>query len=122
MNITQILQIIVALGLLNVWLLRAGKTTEYRGSHAKNLKEEFAAYGLPTWFHYLIGILKISAAFILLAGLWLPVPVREAALLVCVLMVGAIAMHIKVKDPLKKSVPALLMLAMSVGIVLTNGI
>jgi hypothetical protein len=33
-------------------------------------------------------------------------------------MVGALAMHAKVKDPLTKSVPALLMLLMCIGILL----
>jgi len=42
--------------------------------------------------------------------------VAPAAGVVAVLMVGALAMHVKVKDPAKKSVPALLMLAMCVAI------
>jgi hypothetical protein len=45
-------------------------------------------------------------------------PVRPAAMVVLALMLGAIAMHVKVGDPLVKSVPAILMLAMSTGIVL----
>jgi hypothetical protein len=32
-------------------------------------------------------------------------------------MIGAIAMHVKVSDPLMKSLPAVLMLAMSAAIV-----
>lgn len=70
MNITGILQIVVALGLLNVWLLRYSKQTVYRGQGAKNLKEEFAVYGLPEWFHYLIGFLKVGSALALIVGLW----------------------------------------------------
>jgi len=38
--------------------------------------------------------------------------VRPAALLVAVLMVGAIVMHLKVKDPISRSLPALAVLAM----------
>ena len=44
-------------------------------------------------------------------------PVQVAAGLVAALMVGALAMHLKVGDPLMKSLPAALMLAMSAAIV-----
>ena len=106
-------QIIVALGLLNVWLLRFGKSTAYRGGAARSMPEEFAAYGLPAWSTYVIGILKVASALCLIAGLWLPRIVLPAALLIVVLMLGALAMHLKVQDPLKKSLPALVMLILS---------
>jgi hypothetical protein len=44
-------------------------------------------------------------------------PVRAAAGLVAVLMLGAVAMHLKVGDPLRKALPAALVLAMSAAIV-----
>lgn len=117
MNAIAILQVIVALGLLNVWILRYSKETVYRGGTAKTLKDEFAAYGLPTWFHYLIGALKIGSAVALLIGLGSALVALGGASVVVVLMLGALAMHLKVKDPIKKSVPAFLMLAMSSMIV-----
>lgn len=113
---TSILQIIVALGLLNVWLVRAGSSTAYRGGAATSLKEEFAAYGLPEMVFYIVGVLKVGAALAFIAGLWMPQLVEPAAGVVAVLMVGALAMHVKVKDSVKKSVPAFLMLAMSIAI------
>ena len=36
----QSIQLVIALGLLNVWLLRFHKSTAYRGGEAKNLIEE----------------------------------------------------------------------------------
>jgi hypothetical protein len=124
MNINSILpialQIIVALGLLNVWLIRSKKSTDYRGGQAQNLKAEFATYGLPSWVFYFVGGLKILSAVGLIAGLWMPSITYFAAIVVVFLMIGAIGMHIKIKDPLKKSIPAILMLAMSIGIVLTT--
>lgn len=115
-TISAILQIIVALGLLNVWLVRSGAATEYRGGEARSLKGEFSAYGLPDVAFYIVGALKVGSAVALLAGLWMPELVAPAAGIVAVLMVGALGMHVKVKDEAKKSVPALLMLAMSVAI------
>ena len=80
------------------------------------MREEFAVYGLPEWFRYLIGTLKIGSALCLIAGLWLRFLVFPSALLIAILMLGALAMHVKIRDPLKKSVPALVMLALSIAI------
>ena len=110
------LQVIVGLGLLNVWLLRRQSATAYRGGDAKTLKEEFAAYGLPAPMFYVVGGLKILCGVLLLVGLAYAPVVLPAAAVVAVLMLGAVAMHLKVGDPASKSVPAALMLAMSVAI------
>ena len=114
------LQVVVALGLLNVWLLRSLKPTRYRGGESVTLSQEFSAYGLPTWFFYLIGTLKIGSALMLLLGFWFPVLVQPAAFTILVLMVGALAMHFRVKDPLFRSVPALSMLIMCTVLVTLN--
>lgn len=118
-NVLVVLQMIVALGLLNVWLLRFNKSTAYRGGNAKTLKEEFATYGLPEWFMYLIGALKIGSALALLAGFWIPALVMPAASIVVLLMLGALVMHFKVRDPMMKSMPAALMLIM--GLLISLG-
>lgn len=117
LSVTNLLQLIVGLGLLNVWLVRGRSATAYRGGAAQTLQAEFAAYGLPGFVFYLVGALKVSAAIVLIAGVWMALPVREAAGLVVALMVGALAMHLKVGDPLMKSLPAALMLALSAAIV-----
>lgn len=106
-------QLIVGLGLLNVWLLRARHATSYRGADASTLEEEFRAYGLPTWFFYLVGGLKVGSALALLAGLWIPTLVLPAAAVVVVLMLGAILMHARVGDAPVKSLPALVVLVAS---------
>lgn len=117
LSLPNLLQIIVGLGLLNVWLVRRSSSTSYRGGSARTLQEEFATYGLPGFAFYVVGALKIGAAVILLAGVWMALPVREAAGLVAALMLGAIVMHLKVGDPVVKSLPAAAMLAMSAAIV-----
>lgn len=114
--ITIFLQLFVAFGLLNVWLIRKNQQTPYRGSNGSSLKNEFTAYGLPLWSFYVIGFIKISSAFLLLLGLWKPFLVFPTALVVSFLMVGAVCMHIKIRDPLKKFLPALIMLFCSIGI------
>jgi len=113
-----ILQVVVGLGILNVWLVRANWATGYRGGDAKTLKEEFATYGLPGWFYYFIGTLKILCALAILAGIWFPLLATLGGAGLAVLMAGAFSMHLKVKDPFSKAIPSLAMLAMSLAIAL----
>jgi len=105
------------MGLFNVWLLRFKQKTPYRGQHASTMLEEFAVYGLPKTFVYIVGTLKIAIAVTLIVGIWHPSLVLPAASLLAVLMLGAVAMHLKVADPMKKSAPALAMLAMSLVLI-----
>lgn len=115
-SVTRVLQVIVALGLLNVWLVRRNMRTAYRGGNASNMVEEFAVYGFSPFFCYAIGALKVSAAVLLLLGLKFPALVNPAAALVAALMFGAVSMHAKVRDPISKALPAACMLAMSATI------
>jgi uncharacterized membrane protein YphA (DoxX/SURF4 family) len=116
LTLSNFLQIIIAIGLLNVWLIRFNKSTPFRGGNATSLKEEFSSYGLPAWFSYLVGALKISSAIFLILGLWFPQFVLPVVLLVSTLMLGAIFMHIKIKDPIIKSVPAFSMIVLCVSV------
>lgn len=107
------IQVIIAVSIFNVWIIRFGKPTSWRGSTAKSMKEEFEAYGLPLWFMKLIGFLKLALASLLIAGIFAPVLIKPAAIGMAVLMLGAITMHIKVKDPVIKSFPAFSFLVLS---------
>lgn len=116
-TVTIIIQIIIALGIFNVWILRFNKYTSYRGGGASNMKEEFKVYGLPGWAMNIVGFLKLALAILLIVGIWVPIVVMPAAAGMAALMIGAIGMHLKVKDPLIKSLPALLMLIMSLVLI-----
>ncbi|MDF1816349.1 MAG: DoxX family protein [Verrucomicrobiales bacterium] len=119
MNILPIiLQVILGLGILNVWFVRNAKATRYRGGDAANLKEEFSNYGLPEWAFYLVGFMKVGCAIALLAGIWFPALVTPAAGLLALLMLSALGAHLKVKDPAVKSLPAIAMLAMCAAVIL----
>jgi uncharacterized membrane protein YphA (DoxX/SURF4 family) len=115
-----VLQVIVALGLFNVWLVRFYQGSAYRGGESHTMREEFEAYGLPAWSLPLVGGLKLLIGVCLLAGFWLPLLIFPASLVLCVLMLGALAMHLKVSDPVKRSLPAALMLGMSVVLCLLS--
>lgn len=117
-TIASVLQMLVGLGLLNVWIVRSRSATAYRGGSAASLRDEFVVYGLPPTVFYAVGGLKVSAALVLIVGVWIDLPVALAAAVVAALMVGAVAMHVKVGDPPRKAAPATVMLAMSSAIVL----
>ncbi len=117
-TLVSVIQVVIGLGILNVWLLRRTKATAWRGQHARNLKEEFGVYGLPPWFMGVVGVFKILFAVFLILGVWLPSLTRPGAIGMAVLMLGAVSMHIKVKDPLKKSLPAFTMLVLCVVVAL----
>jgi len=110
--LVSFLQIILAAGLINVWLVRFHKSTKYRGKGAKNMVEEFNAYGLPKWCMYLVGLSKIIIAGLLMFGLYYPTVVPETLYVLGFFMVGALGMHLKVRDSFVKFVPAILMLFM----------
>ena len=113
-SFVPIIQVVIAVAIFNVWLLRYGKATNYRGGNARSLKEEFAVYGLPGWFMGVVGFLKLLFAVLLIAGTWYSPLTKPAAAGLAVLMLGAVTMHVKVKDPLKKALPALGMLVLCV--------
>ena len=108
-----ICQIVIALGIFNVWLLRFNRSTPWRGGTAGNMEEEFAVYGLPAWTVKVIGLLKLLFAAGLIAGVWIPEVTRPSAVGLAVLMLGAVAMHVKVRDPARKSLPAATLLVLS---------
>jgi hypothetical protein len=111
-------QIAIALGIANVWLLRPARATAFRGGDARTMQEEFAVYGLSAGAMRLIGAAKLLLAAALVVGIWVPALVQPAALAMAALMVGAVAMHVKVKDPLLKALPAAAMLALAVFVAL----
>ena len=112
MTLVMILQLVIAIGLINVWLLRFNKATDYRGGDAKNMKEEFIAYGLPVWLMYLVGAMKIAIAIMLVLSFWVEQLLFYNLIALASLMIAALMMHVKVKDPIKKSYPALSILFM----------
>ena len=108
----MILQLIISIGLINVWFFRFNKVTDYRGANAQNMKEEFKAYGLPIWSMYLVGATKVLIAIMLIVSIWIEELLIYNLVVLAALMVAAVMMHLKVKDPIKKSYPALSILFM----------
>ncbi len=109
------IQIIIALSIYNVWIIRPKKSTIWRGGNAKNMSEEFDTYGLPNWFMKFVGFSKILLATLLIVEIFVDNLYLDkiGAYGIAVLMIGAILMHVKIKDELKKSLPAFTFLVLS---------
>jgi hypothetical protein len=110
-----------ALWILNVWFHRFNKDTGYRGGNATNMKEEFEEYGLSESTMYAVGAAKVSLAGLMLAGLVAPRVSRPASIGLAVFMLGAIGMHIKVGDPVKRYLPALSVFSLASVAAVLNG-
>ena len=113
------ISLFVSILVTNVWLFRFNKETPYRGGNAKNMIEEFAAYGLDLNTMYLVGSLKIIASIGLIIGLFKTKISVYSSLLMAILMIGAIYFHFRISDPVIKYFPSFLMLFCSVLIYLS---
>lgn len=119
--IGKIAQIGSSLWIFNVWFHRFDKDTGYRGGDAKNMREEFDAYGLSEKNMYAVGAAKVSLASLMLIGLFYPKLVRPASTGLAAMMLGAIGMHFKVKDPVKRAIPAMTVFSGAALTAILNG-
>lgn len=112
-TIIILLKFIVGLSIINVWLFRSSKSTVWRGGDAASLKAEFENYGLSENVMKVVGTVKVVLSVLLILSVWFPIFQPYAAYGIAVLMIGAIGMHLKINDPIKKSFPAFLFLVLS---------
>ena len=105
--IGKIAQIAAPLWIFNVWFNRFDKDTGYRGGDASNMREEFEEYGLSETTMYLVGAAKVGLSTLMLIGLKVPRLTRPASAGLAAMMLGAVGMHVKVKDPIKRAMPAI---------------
>ncbi|MDQ6913296.1 MAG: DoxX family protein [Verrucomicrobiota bacterium] len=103
------LQAFVAASIFFVW-----------GVRYPNIIEEFKQYRLPDWLRDLVGILKISFAILLLIGIDRPRAAMLGAAGIALFMAAAFFTHLRVKNPLFKMLPSLLLLVLSLAIVFLN--
>lgn len=113
----KVAQIVVAVAVANVWLFRANSPSPFRGGSATTIREEFALYGLPAWSVGAVKAAKLACSALLLLGLAVPGLTPIGAFGMAAFLLGAVAMHLKIRDPLMKSLPAasLLVLSLYVG-------
>ena len=81
---------------------------------AKPPAEEFKHFGYPRWFLTVTGIVEVLGGGAMLVGLKYPVMATLAALWLAITMVVAVITHIRVKDPIKATMPSILFVVLTV--------
>ena len=110
---------IVSVGIIYAWTYSYNRPSKFRGGGAQNMKEEFSAYGLPSWIVPIVRIVKLTLAVCLLAGFFIPILVKPVAAILAFIMFVAVLMHLKIrKDSLFKAFPAYLILCCTIFLVL----
>ena len=79
-GIIYVFQAVIGLSVLRVWLININKPSKWRGGNALSMKEEFKVYGLPDWFLYMVGFLKVTFSLGLIVGFWIPDTIVPSAL------------------------------------------
>lgn len=88
---------------LGAIFLLAGSVKVFK---AKPIVEQFEEFGLPNYFIVVVGVLEILGATALL---FVPSLSLYAAIGLVLLMIGAVANHLKVKHPIEKTAPSLIL-------------
>lgn len=101
-------------GLLGAAFLMAG-LGKIVGS--KMHKEGFAKWRLPQWFRVVTGIIELVAAVLLIVGFWQKDLVLYGALMVVVIGLGGTLTHVRIKDPMKDTMPIIVLGVL--GLILT---
>lgn len=118
-NVNHLLCLAMGIALLSVWLFRFAKPSPYCGGVAKDLAEEFSDYELPLILVWIIGTLKVTAAVALILSIFILRLILSATALISITMAGAIAMHVRIRDRLIKSVPLGELLVMTLVVAAT---
>ena len=98
-NLINLAQIVVAISVLFVWTFRM-----------QNVLKVFEQFGLSDLIRNLVGATKISLATLLIVGIWCSSLVLIPSILMGMFMIAAQYFHFKIKNPLIKHLPSLILL------------
>jgi len=87
---------------------------------AKANVDNFNHLGLPQWFRVVTGLVEVVGAAAAIVGYWEPSWAAAAGLWLAVTMLGAVLAHVRIKEPIKQSVPALVLLVLSLVLFLVQ--
>jgi hypothetical protein len=103
------LQVLIATSIFFVWVVRYD-----------NIVVEFKQFGLPDGLRDSVGIFKLAFAVLLLLGIERPSLAVIGNVGIAILMAAAFATHLKVKNPVHKMLPSLMLLLISIDLAWMN--
>jgi hypothetical protein len=87
---------------------------------AKYWAEMFEHLHLPQWFLKVTGLVQLAGAAALIAGYWYTGLVAWAGVWLGVTMLVASLVHIRTKDPIGKTAPALFFAVLNIALIFAN--
>lgn len=102
-------QIIVASSVIYVWVFRYDV-----------VMKEFKQFGLSDLTRSFTGASKVALATLLITGIWYPSIVPISALLMGLFMLFAQYFHFKIKNPIIKFLPSLMLLLLCIFIMVVS--
>ncbi|GIO64206.1 DoxX family protein [Paenibacillus cineris] len=87
---------------------------------AKYWADMFEHLRLPQWFLKVTGLVQLAGAAVLIVGYWYTGLVAWAGVWLGVTMLVASLVHIRTKDPIGKTAPALFFAVLNVALILAN--
>ncbi|WP_342605157.1 DoxX family protein [Peribacillus sp. FSL E2-0159] len=82
--------------------------------------EEFNHLKLPQWFRIVTGIVQLIGVLALILGFWYPEWAAFGGLWLAITMFFGIVAHMRVKHPIKDSIPAFVLMILSLIVFLLN--
>ena len=108
-NLSSLVQMVLALSVAYVWIFRYD-----------NVVKEFKQFGLNDLTRNFVGASKIALATLLVVGIWYPSLVQIPSVLMGLFMISAQYFHFKIKNPLIKHLPSLILLILCAVIALKS--
>jgi len=99
----ELIKVISSVAIFFVWVVRY-----------ENIRKEFDEYNLPTWLRDLTGILKLSFAWMLHSSN--PGIVVAGSFGITLLMLAAVATHVRLKSTFRRYIASVTMLLLSITI------
>lgn len=103
--------------LLGLIFLMAGSMKVF-GS--KMQVESFEHLKLPQWFRVVTGLMQFVGVIAIAIGIWEPSWAAGAGIWFGFMMLCATAAHVRVKDSVAQSVPALILMILSIAVTLLH--
>ena len=108
----HILSIVVQSWLL-LWMVFQGAS---KIAGQKMQVELFQSIRLPQWFRVVTGVVQLVGCAALIIGYWYPGVAAWAGLCFGIMMVLAILLHVRVKEPFAKLAPAIVTFVIAAGV------
>jgi hypothetical protein len=84
------------------------------------MEEEFRVYGLSREAMSRVKLAKLASATAVLVGIWYSPLAQVGALCMALLMLAAVLMHVRIHDPIRKSLPAASLLLLSLFVLVNQ--